>query len=111
MKMSLSVLVMIVTIAIFVLVCFFSAQIPIPLVVGLYLFVVVFISCLYIKRPSRMQYFVIRTLFSACIPGLLASYPGGVEITFKQTDFEMSAIGLLAIFIVIYKINPANLNE
>lgn len=111
MKILLSILVIISSAIIFISAYFFSAQIPIPLVIGLCLFVVVFISCLYIKKPSGMQYFILRTSFSACIPGLLVSYPGFVEVTFKQLGFEISAIGLLAIFIVIYKMNPAKLSE
>ncbi|MDR0219489.1 MAG: hypothetical protein LBI71_11580 [Enterobacteriaceae bacterium] len=111
MKIILSILVICASIFIFLSAYFFSDKVPIPLVVGLCFCSIVFISCLYIKKPSGMQYLVIRTFLSASIPGLLVSYPGFIEVTFKQFGFGVSAIGLLAIFIIIYKMNPAKLSE
>ncbi len=111
MKIILSALVIIASIIIYISSFFFRDKVPVPLVIGLCLCVIVFISCLFIKKPSGMQYLVIRTLLSASIPGLLVSYPGFIELTFNKFGFGISAIGLLAIFFIIYKINPAKLSE
>jgi hypothetical protein len=111
MKISLSILVIIAAIIIYISAYYFSDKIPVPLVIGLCLCTIVFISCLFIKKPSGMQYLVIRTFLSASIPGLLVSYPGFIEVTFKKFGFGVSTIGLFAIFFIIYKMNPARLSE
>lgn len=111
MKIFLSILVVVAASIIFVSALYLSDKIPVPLVVGLCLSVIAFITCLFIKNPSGLQYLVIRTFLSASIPGLLASYPGFIELSFKKFGFEVSAIGLLAIFFIIYKMNPAKLSE
>ncbi|WP_123809964.1 hypothetical protein [Pantoea vagans] len=111
MKIILSILIMVAAFIIFISALYFSDKVPVPLVIGLCLSVIVFITCLFIKNPSGLQYLVIRTFLSASIPGLLASYPGLIELSFKQFGLEVSAFGLFAIFFIIYKINPAKLSE
>lgn len=110
-KIGLGVGVVIVSILIFLSALFLKDEIPIPLIVGLCFCSLVFISCLVIKKPSGMQYFILRTLFSISIPGLLVSYPGFIELTFKKYGFEITAFGLFAVFFIIYKLNPAKLSE
>ncbi|MFB5744937.1 hypothetical protein ACE38U_08610 [Cedecea sp. S5-13] len=88
-----------------------SGTVPIPLVIGVVISCVVFIFCLFVRKPTGLQYFIIRALFSVSIPGLLVCYPGFIELTFNKFGVEVTAIGLLAIFVMIYSVNPAKLSE
>ncbi|HIE8827431.1 energy-coupling factor transporter transmembrane component T family protein [Klebsiella variicola] len=110
-KIALTVGVILVAIIIFLSAYFISDRVQLPLIIGLCFSALVFISCLFIKKLSGMQYFVLRTLFSISIPGLLISFPGFIELTFNKYGFGISAVGLFAIFYIIYKLNPAKLSE
>lgn len=110
-KIALAIGVIIVAIIVFLSAYFIGDKVQIPLVIGLCFSSLVFIACLFIKKPSGMQYFVLRTLFSISIPGLLISYPGFVELTFEKYGFGISTAGLFAIFCIIYRLNPAKLSE
>ncbi len=110
-KIALAIGMIIVAIIVFSCAYFISDKVPTPLVIGLCFSTLVFIFCLFIKEPSGMQYFILRTLFSISIPGMLISYPGFVEVTFEKYGFGISAAGLFAIFCIIYKLNPAKLSE
>lgn len=111
MKKTLSGLMILAAILIFSSAYFTSDKVPIPLVIGIVITCVVFIFCLFVGKPTGLQYFVIRALFSVSIPGLLVCYPGFIELTFNNLGFEVTAIGLLAIFFIIYSVNPAKLSE
>lgn len=108
-RLGLSILVVIIMALLFVLVFFFNKIIPIPLSIGLLFTTLLVIISIYVKNPTPFQYFIFRSLLSVCIPGLLVCFPGFIEVSYEKAGMSITAIGLLAIFLLIYKMNPAKL--
>jgi hypothetical protein len=59
-----------------------------------------------VSEPTRWQYTIFRTILSLSAAGIAALLPGDIEIKYKNL---IRATGALAVFFVVYKINPAEL--
>jgi len=59
-------------------------------------------------EPTSYQYFVFRTVLSASVAGIAVFIPGLLDISLGKW---LKASGALAIFVIVYYVNPANLAE
>lgn len=58
--------------------------------------------------PTSFQYFVFRTVLSAAVAGIAVFIPGLLDITLGKW---LKTSGALAVFVLVYYVNPANLAE
>lgn len=76
------------------------------LTVGLVLIFVTLIMALIIPKPSVFQFWVFRVIMAlggACIGAII---PGFIEFTSQINEIALRAGGAIALFLVIYLINP-----
>ena len=76
------------------------------LILGVVLIVVSLIVALIIPKPSVFQFWVFRVIMGvggACIGAII---PGFVEFTSQINEIALRAGGAIALFLVIYLINP-----
>ena len=76
------------------------------LTVGLILIFVTLIMALRIPQPSVFQFWVFRVIMAlggACIGAII---PGFIEFTSQINEIALRAGGAIALFLVIYLINP-----
>jgi hypothetical protein len=59
-----------------------------------------------VTEPTNWQYTLFRTILSLGAAGIAALLPGDIEIKYKNL---LRATGALAVFLFVYKINPAEL--
>ena len=59
-------------------------------------------------EPTSFQYFVFRTVLSAAVAGIAVFIPGLLDINLGKW---LKASGALAIFVLVYYVNPASLAE
>lgn len=78
-----------------------------------FVFGVVFISVMLLiaflePNPSSFQYTIFRIVMALAAGGVVATFPGFIEVKFGKW---LRAGGALAVFSVVYTINPASLDD
>ena len=76
------------------------------LTVGLVLIFVALIVALIVPKPSVFQFWVLRVILAlggACIGAII---PGFIEFASQINEIALRAGGAIALFLVIYLINP-----
>ncbi len=73
---------------------------------GVLFAVIMVIVAVVIPNPSDFQYFVFRTLLALAAGGIAAFIPGFLNL---QWDTRIRAGGALAVFVLVYMANPAQL--
>jgi hypothetical protein len=77
----------------------------VPLWVGASLMALVTIAAFFHKRPTSFQYYVYRLVAALGAGGIGAVLPGTLHVRFTGAD----AGGALALFLLVYRVNPAAL--
>jgi len=77
-------------------------------------FGVVFVAALLMlairfPQPTTFQNFVFRTVLSLAAAGVAATIPGFISLDIELPSLVLSAGGAIAVFALVYKVNPAKL--
>lgn len=77
-------------------------------------FGVVFVAVLlaigvFIPNPTRQQMFIFRVVLALAGAGVGAMIPGFLQVQGQVLSFAIGASGALAVFLIIYRINPPEL--
>lgn len=60
-------------------------------------------------EPTPFQLFVFRTVLALSAAGAAAAIPGFLSVTMNLSGFAIRAGGALAVFLIVYRLNPATL--
>ena len=111
-KIILAVSMGIVTILLITIALLFPDKYNIPFLFGVSIFFVLFMALLFIPHPTSHQHDTLRTLLSIAAAGVITTFPGFIEFTYtNKAGYSITAFGSIAIFIIVYLINPAKLRE
>lgn len=112
MRLGLSIIISIATILMVVLSLMLSDKESIPFILGSLLLCVAFITTLYIPNPTSSQHDTFRIFLSIATAGVITAFPGFAQFTYSnQYGYTLTATGSLAIFLVVFFLNPAKLRE
>lgn len=112
MRLGLSIIISIATILMVVLSLMLSDKESMPFILGSLLLCIAFITTLYIPNPTSSQHDTFRTFLSIATAGVITAFPGFAQFTYSnQYGYTLTATGSLAIFLVVFFLNPAKLRE
>ena len=77
-------------------------------VFGVVFVVTMLLIAVFTPNPSGFQYTIFRIVMALAAGGVVAAYPGFIEVKFGKW---LRAGGALAVFSVVYHINPAPIDE
>ncbi len=111
-KVILSVSMLVISALLITIAMVFPGEYNIPFILGIGFFFVLFIALLFIPHPTSHQHDTLRTLLSIAAAGVITTFPGFIEFTYtNKAGYSITAFGSIAIFLVVYLINPAKLRE
>lgn len=73
---------------------------------GVGFLVALLVLAIFFPNPSPFQYFVFRSVLSLAASGFATMLPGFLEVKFAKW---LRATGAVAIFVIVYFLNPAEL--
>lgn len=77
---------------------------------GIAFVIVLMVVAFVFPRPTSFQYNVFRIILSLAAAGVAAMIPGFINVELnKSSEFIIRAGGALAVFVIVYFFNPANL--
>ncbi|EJI1394755.1 hypothetical protein NDL37_004522 [Vibrio parahaemolyticus] len=76
------------------------------LVVGLFFSVAILVAVIFIPNPTGTQFFVFRGLFSISMAAIAAVIPGLLNVESRYQQFSIKATGAIAVFVIVWLINP-----
>ncbi len=76
---------------------------------GIVFVVTLLLLAIRFPHPTPFQNFVFRTVLSLAAAGVAATVPGFISVDIAVPNFALSAGGAIAVFIVVYRVNPAKL--
>lgn len=76
------------------------------LAIGILIAVVILVLVVFIPNPTPVQFFVFRGLFSISLAAIAAIIPGLLHVESRFQKFSIRATGAIAVFILIWLINP-----
>jgi VIT1/CCC1 family predicted Fe2+/Mn2+ transporter len=76
---------------------------------GIAFVVAVLILAIFIPNPTAFQYFVFRVVLSLAAAGVCGILSGFLTVAFGNAKPWLQAGGGLAVFVVVYLVNPAKL--
>jgi len=76
------------------------------LVIGFILLLVIIILALFIPEPKPFQSLIFRGTFAIALAGIGAIIPGFLNVNSRYKKFSLRAGGAIAIFIIVWFINP-----
>lgn len=112
MRFGLSIIISIVIIIMVILSLVLNDKGSIPFILGSFLLCTAFITTLYIPNPTSSQHDTFRIFLSIATAGVITAFPGFAQFTYtNEYGYTLTATGSLAIFLVIFFLNPAKLRE
>jgi hypothetical protein len=73
---------------------------------GIVFIIVLFIMAILFPNPAPFQFFIFRTILSLAAAGFAAMVPGFLQVRISNL---LRASGAIAVFVIVYFYNPANL--
>ena len=86
-----------------------TPQLITAFVFGCIFVIVLLVIALAIPEPTSQQMFIFRVVLALAAAGIGAIIPGFLDINGKILDISLRATGALALFVLIYRINPPDL--
>lgn len=81
-------------------------QLIIGLAIGILIAVTILVLVVFIPNPTPVQFFVFRGLFSISLAAIAAIIPGLLHVESRFQKFSIRATGAIAVFILVWLINP-----
>ena len=76
------------------------------LVIGVLFSLVILILAVVIPDPTQTQFFIFRGVFSIALAAIAAIIPGLLNIESRFQQFSIRATGAIAVFVLVWLINP-----
>lgn len=76
------------------------------LCIGSFFALVILAASFFIPNPTDTQFFIFRGIFAISIAAIAVIIPGFLTITAKYNFFFIKASGAIAVFVIIWLINP-----
>lgn len=86
-------------------------DIIIPLIIGVFLLFLCILLVILFHPPNPFQLFLIRTVLALASAGIATSIPGLIGVEINLPGVAVRALGALAIFILVYRVNPPDLKN
>lgn len=86
-----------------------TLQLILAFVFGCIFVSVLLAIALVIPEPTTQQMFIFRVVLALAAAGVGAVIPGFLDVTGKIWEISLRATGALALFVLIYRINPPGL--
>ena len=86
-----------------------TPQLIVAFVFGCIFVIVLLVIALAIPEPTAQQMFIFRVVLALAAAGIGAVIPGFLDINGKILEISIRATGALALFVLIYNINPPGL--
>lgn len=86
-----------------------TPQLIAAFVFGCVFVIVLLVIALAIPEPTAQQMFIFRVVLALAAAGVGAVIPGFLDINGKIWEISLRATGALALFVLIYRINPPGL--
>ncbi|WP_312627208.1 hypothetical protein [Scandinavium sp.] len=84
-------------------------QLILGLGVGIFFSLVVLILAMVIPNPTSTQFFIFRGVFSVSLSAISAIIPGFLNVESRFQKFSIRATGAIAIFVIVWLLNPPEL--
>ncbi|HEM6828252.1 TPA: hypothetical protein U2I49_002378 [Citrobacter koseri] len=111
-KVVLSCAMLLVTVLLCSIALVFPGKYNLPFLLGVGFLFILFLALLFIPHPTSHQHDGLRTFLSLAVSGVVTTFPGFIEFTYtNKMGYSITACGSLAIFLIIYLINPAKLRD
>ncbi len=81
-------------------------QLVTGLIVGLVFALIAISAAILIPTPSATQFFIIRGVFAVALAAIAAIIPGLLNIESRFQQFSIRATGAIAVFIIVWLVNP-----
>ncbi|WP_047552190.1 hypothetical protein [Methylotenera sp. G11] len=76
------------------------------LVIGVLFALVILVLVVFIPNPTLSQFFVFRGLFAISLAAVAAIIPGLLNVESRFNQFSVKATGAIAVFILVWMLNP-----
>lgn len=76
---------------------------------GIVFIVVMLILAIFIPQPTRTQFFVFRVVLALAAAGIAWFIPGFIDVRIKLPKIFVRATGAIAVFVLVYLVNPPGL--
>ncbi|EBQ0177350.1 hypothetical protein AXN64_21110 [Salmonella enterica subsp. enterica] len=84
-------------------------QLVVGLIIGVFFSLMVLVLAMVIPNPTPTQFFIFRGVFSVALSAVSAIIPGFLNVESRFQQFSIRATGAIAIFIIVWFLNPPEL--
>lgn len=81
-------------------------QLVTGLIVGLVFALIAIFAAILIPAPSATQFFIFRGVFAVALAAIAAIIPGLLDVESRFQQFSIRATGAIAVFIIVWLVNP-----